>query len=364
MTRKSIITRILFFVVLTALTAAALYCGTPMRRRYSARGLHISLPAAKAEKASKIVIRWRDVHTTLLLKDGRWVVEERGLRPASVPRISALLNSLSTLAPVKQLHNVDQAALRQLRLVENDPKLIPGVRLILYDRDDRELFSILLGKGHFVRPEPGRTASGDAEGRYVLIDGKVYLIPVVFENCHPIPAVWVEPLRLYELRRALMMTSQQFENGKGRLLWSVFRKSTAHPFTLAYPIGKKAENQLLSGLAERLSNPFTMDYYIPDKDGKIPVFQHKLTIRCADGFSYELSVADGPEQYDIVSLKVEYDEQKVLRIPGETDIQFKKRCQALRQRFDFERGYSAGQLFKTKKKDLSRLLEIVPEKIR
>ena len=217
MTRKSILLRILFFVVLTALTAAALYCGTPMRRRYSARGLHISLPAAKAEQASKIVIRWRDVHTTLLLKDGRWVVEERGSRPASVPRISALLNSLSALAPVKQLHNVDQAALRQLRLVEKDPKLVPGVRLILYDRDDRELFSILLGKGHFVRPEPGRTASGEAEGRYVLIGGKVYLIPVVFENCHPIPAVWVEPLRLYELRRALMMNSQRFENGKGRL---------------------------------------------------------------------------------------------------------------------------------------------------
>ena len=364
MTRKIIILRILFFLVLTGLTAAALYCGTPMRRRYSARGLHISLPAAKAEKAAKIVIRWRDVHTTLLLKNGRWVVGERGSRPASVPRISALLNSLSTLAPVKQLHNVSPETLRQLRLIENDPKLIPGVGLTLYDRENRERFNILLGKGHFVRPEPGRASSGEAEGRYVLVDGKVYLLPVVFENCHPIPAVWVEPLRLYELRRALMMTSQRFENGKGRLLWSVFRNSTAHPFTLAYPRGKTAENQLLSGLADRLSKPFTMDYYIPEKDGKKPVFQHKLTIRCADGFSYVLSVADGPEEYDIVSLKVEYDQQKVLRIPGETDIQFRQRCQALRQRFEFERGYSEGQYFKTKKKELSRILEIIPEKIR
>ena len=364
MTRKSIIMRILLFLVLTGLTAAALYCGTPMRRRYSARGLHISLPAAKAEKAAKIVIRWRDVHTTLLLKNGRWVIEGRGSRPASVPRISALLNSLSTLAPVKQLHNVDRETLRQLRLIENDPKLIPGVGLSLYDVENRELFNILLGKGHFVRPEPGRPSSGEAEGRYVLIDGKVYLLPVVFENCHPIPAVWVEPLRLYELRRALMMTSQRFENGKGRLLWSVFRKSTAHPFTLAYPIGKTAENQLLSGVAERLSNPFTMDYYIPEKDGKKPVFQHKLTIRCADGFSYELSVADGPAEYDIAALKVEYDPQKVLRIPGETDVQFRQRCEALRQRFEFERGYSEGQYFKTKKKELGRMLEIIPEKIR
>ena len=363
MTWKKIIVKILFYLVLTGLAAAALYSGTPLRRRYSARGLHVSLSAAKAEKAAKIVIRWRDVHTTLVLKDGRWILEERGSRPASVPRITSLLNSLSTLAPVKQLHNVTPEILRQLRLVENDPKLVPGVRLILYDRENRELFNILLGKGHFVRPEPGMPPSGDAEGRYVLINGNVYLIPVVFENCHPVPAVWVEPLRLHELRRALVMTSQRFENGKGRLLWSVFRKSTAHPFTLAYPSGKKAENQLLSGLADRLSKPFTMDYFIPEKNGKKPVFQRRLTIRCADGFSYVLSISDGPEQYDIASLQVEFDERKVLRIPGETDLLFKRRCQALRQRFDFERIYSEGQLFKTAK-ELGRLLEIVPEKNR
>ena len=145
---KKIIMRILFYLVLTGLAVAALYCGTPLRRRYSARGLHISLPAAKSEKAAKIVVRWRDVHTTLCLKNGRWILEERGSRPASVPRISALLNSLSMLAPVKELRNVTPEILRQLRLVENDPKLVPGVRLILYDRNDRELFNILLGKGH------------------------------------------------------------------------------------------------------------------------------------------------------------------------------------------------------------------------
>ena len=363
MNRKTLRT-ILFLIVLTAAAVAAWHYGNPVKRRFSARGLQVSRPPAKAEKAAKIIIRWRDVHTTLKLENGRWLIGERENKPASVPRISALLNSLATLAPVKELRNLTPETLRALRLVDNDPKLVPGVRVVLYDAAGKELFNILLGKGHFMRPQPGTPPSGEAEGRYVLIDGRVYLLPVVFETCHPIPAVWVEPLRLYELRRALMMTSQRFENGKGRLLWSVFRKSTAHPFTLAYPIGKKAENQLLSGLAERLSNPFTMDYYIPGKDGKDPVFQHKLTIRCADGFSYELSAADGPEQYDIVSLKVEYDERKVVRIPGETDEQFRKRCQALRQRFDFERGYSDGQFFKTKKKELSRMLEIVPEKIR
>ena len=360
---KKLAVKTIFYLLLTGLTAAALYCGTPLRRRYSARGLRVSLPTAKAEQAAKIVIRWRNVHATLLLKNGQWVIEEQGYRKASVPRISALLNSLSTLSPVKQLYNVTPETLRQLRLVENDPKLIPGVRLILYDRENRELFNILLGKGHFVRPEPGMPSSGNAEGRYVLIGGKVYLIPVVFENCHPVPAAWVEPLRMYELRRALAISSQRFDNGKGRLLWSVFRKSTAHPFTLAYPAGKKAENQLLSGLADRLSKPFTMDYFIPDQKSGNPVFQQRLTIRCADGFSYILSIAPGPEQYDIAGLQVEFDPRKVLRIPGETDVQYQRRCQVLRQRFEFENGYSAGLLFKAPK-EIGRMLTIIPEKSR
>ena len=359
MNRKTLRT-ILFLIVLTAVTVAAWYWGNPVKRRFSARGLHVSLPAAKAEKAAKIVISWRDVHTTLKLENGSWLIEERENRPASVPRISALLNSLGTLAPVKELRNLTPETLRALRLVDNDPKLVPGVRVILYDASGKALFNILLGKGHFMRPEPGTHPSGEAEGRYVLIDGRVYLLPVVFENCHPIPAVWVEPLRMHELRRSLHMTALRFEKGKGHPVWSVYRKSTAHPFSMAYPAGKTADNQKLSALADRLSKPFTMDYYIPEKPLKIE-YKQRLTIRCADGFTYVLSLAEGTSQYDIVSLSVQYDPKRILRFPGETEAQYQRRLQGLKQRFEFESRYSSGQLFKTGK-ELSKLLDTVPER--
>ena len=359
MNKKSI-PAVLALVLLTAFTVLSLYRGAPMQRRYSARGIKVSLPVYKAEQVAKIVIRWRNIHTTMKLKNGRWILEERGNRPASVPRISALLNSLGSLAPVKELQNVSPEILRELRLVDSDPKLVPGVRVILYDHADRELFNMLLGKGHFVHPEPGMPPAADAEGRYVLIGGKVYLIPVVFENCHPLPAVWVEPLRMHELRRSLRMTVQRFEKGRGRAVWSVYRKSTAHPFTLAYPAGKTAENQLLSGLADHLSKPFTLDYFTPEKQQKVELKQ-RLVIHCADGFVYLLDLYEGNDQYDVASLQIRYDPEKVLRFPGETDSQHQKRCAELNKRFVQEKNYSSGHFFKTGK-GLSRMLDIIPEK--
>lgn len=349
-----------FFLLLTAGAVCAWFFGAPMQRRYSARGIHAGLPSFQVEKTAKITIRWRNVHSTLTLKNGRWIIEERNGRPASVPRISALLNSLNTLSPVKELAAAPPDILRELHLLENDPEQIPGVRVTLSDADGRELFSILLGKGHFVRPEPGLPPSPDAEGRYVRINGKVYLLPVVLENCHPIPAAWVEPLRLHELRRALRMTMQRFENGHGKPVWAVYRRSTAHPFSMSYPVGKNTDNRLLSGLAEQLSKAFTSDYFTPEKDQRIELKQ-RLTIHNADGFTYQLDLFEGTDRYDVVALHLQYDENKVLRMPGETDEQFKIRRQGLAKRFDFESGYYAGQKFITGK-ELSTLLDVIPEK--
>ncbi|MBQ9336160.1 MAG: hypothetical protein IJS14_02535 [Lentisphaeria bacterium] len=361
--KRKTIRNVLLLLILTAATVFAWYSGTPQRRRYSARGLHASLPSFRIEDVAKITVSWRTVRTTMLLKDGRWVLAERGDRPASVPRISALLHSLASLAPVKELQNASPETLRELRLVEDDPKQVPGVRVELADSAGKVLFSMLLGRGHFVRPEPGTPPSQDAEGRYVLIGGKVYLIPVVFENCHPIPAAWVEPLRLHDLRKALRMSVHRFDAaGKGHPVWTVYRKSTAHPFTMAYPAGKTAENLLLSDLAERLSRPFTGDYYLPEKAQKIRIKQ-RLKISCSDGFVYVLDLADGPGQYDLVSLTVQFEPKQVVRFPGETDAQYQHRCGELQKRLSFEQGYSAGQVFVTSK-ELSKVLDTVPEKTR
>ena len=86
-----------------------------------------------------------------------------------------------------------------------------------------------------------------------------------------------------------------------------------------------------------------------------------MSIACADGFTYVLDLFEGPAEYDIVSLNVSFDAKNTVRLAGETDVQHQQRIGELKKRFDAEKHYSEGFLFKTAK-DLSRLLEAVPAK--
>lgn len=344
MTRKqSSILAAVFFLALTLLAAAALTYGNMASRRYSARNIRGSIPSFKPEDVANITVSWRNIHTNLVMKDGRWQIEERGGRPASVPKITELLNSLSSLYPVKVLQPCTDEILAELHLTDDDPKQIPGVRVVLRNASGRELFNLLLGKGHFVRPEPGLPPAQNAEGRYVRIGKKAYLIPKVFENCHPVPGAWVEPLRLGDLRGALQITASSEKDGKTSILWSVARNKTNQPFEFGFPLEKKIDNRLLSTLAEKLMKPFSSDFCM-EPSVRIR-YTLRLRIVCSDGFRYTLHMADGGEKHDIASLEVVFKPESAVDVPGETPERKKQRLQALQSRFDYESRYCNGHAF-------------------
>ncbi len=360
MTRKqSALLTAVFFAALTLLAAAALTFGGMASRRYSARNIRGNIPAFKPEDVANISVSWRDIHTNLVMKDGRWQIEERGARPASVPKITELLNSLSSLYPVKVLQPCTDEILAELRLIDSDPKQIPGVRVTLKDAAGKELFGILLGKGHFVRPEPGLPPAQNAEGRYVRIGKKAYLIPKVFENCHPVPGAWVEPLRLGDLRTALQITASSEKDGKTSTLWSVARNSTSQPFEFGFPPEKKVDSRMLSSLAEKLSKPFSSDFCM-EPSVRIR-YTLRLRIVCSDGFRYTLHLADGGEKQDIAMLEVAFRPESVVEAPGETPERKKQRIQALQARFDYENRYFNGQAFLIAK-DLMPQIAATPER--
>ena len=361
--------KIVYIVIFAGMTLLALYCFRPgtFRNGFSVRGKHAiqAFPRFRTEDVARIEIRWKEIASTLIRKEGKWFLTQRGLLPASENRIHNLLSALSSVSPVKEVRNSSAELLEELHLTEKptDPKKVPGVRVILKNNAGKELFNILLGKGHFLRPDSNGTSSTNAEGRYVLTNGKISLIPLVFEECHPVPAAWVEPLRLRELQRSLYMAAWKIPAGqtKAQLLFQVFRRSTAHPFTLMQPKGKKADNALLSGLAAELSKPFTGDYFtgnIAALAGKESIF---LLIRTSDGFQYRLQLTEYNDQTDVVSLAVKYDPAKVPGIPGETRKAFEERKKALAKRFEEEKFYAEGKLFLTGKR-LKELLLIPPFK--
>lgn len=349
--------------ILTLLAVCALR--QDLSRGYSAfRDKHTlqPFPRFKTADVAQLQIRWKNIESTMIRKNGRWLLLQRGSMPASENRINNLISALNSVSPVKELHGRSADLLEDLHLTGGDSatEKIPGVSVTLKNASGKELFRILLGKGHFLRPEEGTTQRGNAEGRYVLVNGKVYLIPLVFEECHPVPSAWVEALQLKDLQKSLLMTAWKIpaNQTKAQILFQVFRRSTAHPFTLLQPRdkGKQADNAILSGIAAELSKPFTGDYFTGDVNalaGKESVF---LLIRTSDGFQYRLQVIEHNAQTDVVSLAVQYDPAKVLPVPGESPQNLAERKKILAKRFEEEKFYTEGKLFLTGKQLKKRLL--------
>ena len=260
------------------------------------------------------------------------------MKDASAVKVSKLLNSLSTLGAVKKLDDCSRGILERLRLVTDDPKIVPGITVTLKGEAGDEKFKIILGKGHFVKPEPGMPPAENAEGRYVKIGDGVYLIAKVFEDCHPIPPVWIEPLRLFSLNKALSIIAAD----SGNTLWSVVRGNTAQPFTLVLPRDAKVDVGILALLADMLSKPFGADLSMEDP-AKM-VFPRSVRFRCADGFDYFLKVArKDNREYAVV--QVTYEPARVVELPGETPDQLMKRKAFLQSRLEFERRYFQDNLF-------------------
>ena len=335
MNRKSLFL-LLFFVLLTVFAVYALMVRG--RSASSTAGIRSEIPKFNPEEIASVRIEWRTNAVNLKREDGDWKIAERGMKNASAVKVSKLLNSLSTLSAVKKLDDCSRGILERLRLVTDDPKIVPGITVTLKDASGNEKFRIILGKGHFLKPEPGMPPAENAEGRYVRIGDDVYLIAKVFEDCHPIPPVWLEPLRLFSLNKALSILA----GDSGNTLWSVARRNTAHPFTVAVPRDAKVDTGVLSQLADTLSKPFGMDLSLEDP-AKL-VFTRNVRFRCADGFDYFLKVARRDNrEYAVV--QVAYESARVAELPGETPDQLMKRKALLQSRLEFERRYFHNNLF-------------------
>ena len=132
----------------------------------------------------------------LELKDGRWVVRERGNYSASVQEIGDLLVKLPELKVV-QTEDVGATLLPRLNLVAPAKDVKPesaGTQLELSDKSGKVIASMLLGKKVIkIEPSPLPIKQETPVGRYVLFPGNptVLVLSDALKNADAKPAQWL-----------------------------------------------------------------------------------------------------------------------------------------------------------------------------
>lgn len=189
---------------------------------------------------------------TLALKDGRWVVKQRGDYSASVQEIGDLLVKLPDWKVV-QTENVGPSLLPRLNLVapalnaktaakddaKADPKLDPkavanaegaGTQLELSDKGGKLLGSILLGKIVVKKePSPLPIQQETPVGRYVVSPGTppVLVMSDALKNAHARPEAWLAK-DFFKAERIKSLAA----SGDGAP-WKIARKEEYDPWKFA-----------------------------------------------------------------------------------------------------------------------------------
>ena len=133
---------------------------------------------------------------TLEIKDGRWVVKQRGDYSASVQEIGDLLLKLPE-AKIVQTENVGEALLPRLNLIDpaKDGKAdAAGTLLELSDKSGKVIGSVLLGRKVIkIEPSPLPIKQEIPVGRYVLVQGSptVLVLSDALKNADAKPARWL-----------------------------------------------------------------------------------------------------------------------------------------------------------------------------
>lgn len=368
------------FLILTLLAVFSLYSGKRKWATAQSAEKTADFPRFRPENVHSFTVSWRDMVSTLAFENGAWVVRERGSARAQTARVVEFLNTLSTVRPLKELEHCDAKTIESLHLLEKTEKSssIPGLKISLRDPRGKEIFSLILGKGHYTqRPSglPGYETSS-ADGRYILLhrEGKkdqVFLISRLFEDCYPNPAVWIEPLRLNEIQQLLTLSVGGVSpGGAADPEWILHRESLSEQFRFLRPEDARLDLGELSAALDLLSKPFSIDLLMNEPENFHPTVSLEAVL--ANGFRYSLRFQEYDESSSssasgtaaeaagaIARMQIQFSREAVQRLPNETDEQYALRSTLLESRSKYEMEALSGKFFLVPK-DLPGLVQRLP----
>ncbi len=245
-------------------------------------------------EVTEIVIKDREASLTLVKKDERWTVKERGHYPANFTEIGDFLRKMWDLKPVQQ-PTVGESQLGRLELLDPSKGDKSGTLVEFKGAGGKALGALLLGKKHMKEGGPQFGGGSFPDGRYVMIPGKLDSIALVSESFNEIgtkPTEWLSK-DFFKVEKIKVVNISV--NGAER--WNLSRETAAGEWKLA---GQTAEEKMdpsaTGGFNFLLASASFNDVVTEAAELKNPV---KAMVETFDGFKYELTLApkEGGEDY-------------------------------------------------------------------
>lgn len=294
-------------------------------------------PSFAPESVTQIRISAGKDELTMVSRDGRWIIPEAGDASASRTAVTELLLALSKTVPLREIPISGEEMLKSLNL-SSDPELKPGygggIRLTLSGKDE-VILSVLMGRAHVRKQDElnGGVSRKSYDGRYLRTDGKdgaahVFLISRVFENCIPVSAAWLEPLRIESISSGVRRIQfvQTGKDGKVSPVWIVVPDPASRTFTLIYPAGLMLALPDLVKRLELLSAPFSRGLVPPEEAAKLR-FDRTMTLVCGNGVVSTIEFADRSDGTSAARLSEKFYPEHFPRATGESDADHARRKQ-------------------------------------
>ena len=339
MNRKMFFARGAVLLISTAAAAFAFFRHTEetVAETKTESGKDALWPSFAPESVTQVRISAGKDVLTMVSRDGRWIIPEAGDASASRTAVTELLLTLSRTVPLREIPVSGEEMLKDLNL-SSDPGLKPGygggIRLTLSGKDE-VILSVLMGRAHVRKQDNlnGGVSRKSYDGRYLRTDGRdgaahVFLVSRVFENCVPVAAAWLEPLRIDSISSGVLRVQfvQTGENGKASPVWIVVPDPATRSFSLIYPAGSVLALPDLVKRLEQLSAPFSRGLVPPEEAAKLK-FDRTLTLVCRNGVVSSVDFAARSDGTSAARLSEKFYPERFPRATGESDADHTRRKQ-------------------------------------
>lgn len=300
---------VILLIILAALAAFAALYDKGLTKRFSSSSLEgaklreLVIPEIPADKIRTIRVKEGDKQVSLVLKDGKWTVTERGGYAASLDKVRRAITFLSELK-IKGKQEVGDGLLGEVKLLAPGEGAADrsGLLVDLLDEKGDSIASIIAGQTTTTTggasASSGNMFGGPGESRYVRVPksedkNTVWFVEDSFYELSTDPKEWLEKsfINVQDVKSADVSLANAADS------WKAERKDTSSPFIfVGAPAGEELDTAKADGLTSVLSSAYFNDV-LPKEQVTADFMKGgtKAKLTTMDGFHYDLDILEKKE---------------------------------------------------------------------